>query len=158
MKKINFVLLFLLLLASVENTRANDMISESNENFKNSWLYNFNPELISKIEIKEKKEIKTKVLVGSQYLDGTETKQYGKILYNGIERDIDDYSKECYNIKLIQKNKENLIKQLPNGCNISFVDENKNYESLIYLCSNKGCEKKDIPFECIENDIEDCGF
>lgn len=141
MKKINFVLLFLLLLASVENTRANDMISESNENFKNSWLYNFNPELINKIEIKNNKNI--------------------NFVYNNKKQNIDDFTIKCNNIDLKQKNKENLIEQLPNGCNISLVDEVKVEDKhilIIYLCNNKGCEKLDKPYLCIEDNEEDCGF
>lgn len=159
MKKIFLNLLLLLNISSL--VYAND----KNINYKDSILYNFNPKLISRIEIfKNNKNTDFNVSL-EEYLKMPEKynvqEKYGILIYNNKEISIDDFSKECANVKLIKKNKENLIKKLPNGCNISFIEEigkDNNYKKIIYLCSNKGCEKRDIPFECIENNEEDCGF
>ncbi len=138
MKKYIFKLLFIIFINITTIAKANDM----NFNYKNSWLYNFNPQLINRIEIS--KDVKNNILI-----------------YKNERQNIDNFSKNCIGVNLIQKNKENLIYKLPNGCNISLVEqvnENGNYKLVMYLCSNKGCEEFDQCYICIEDNYDDCGF
>lgn len=138
MKKNIFKLLFISFASINSITYANNI----DLNYKNSWLYNFDSSLINRIEI---------------FKDGGKS----NLIYKGKEQNIDNFSRNCIGINLTQKNNENLIYKLPDGCNISFLDNvkfNETHSLLMYLCNNKGCEKIDKYSVCIEDNYDDCGF